>query len=121
MVEFIDGKPTDTELDSMVDKIEEFGRKFKPAKGKYYIILDDFQTSVGGIELSEKHSEQTRIGTIIACGEQVDEYTPLRYKKGDKIFIEFHSGTKLHVLRYFIIDEKFRLVFEEEILGQLKE
>ena len=90
-------------------------------KFSFLALPDDFQTTVGGIELSEKHSEQTRMGTIITCGDQVDEYTPLRYKKGDKIFIEFHSGTKLHVLRYFIIDEKFRVVFEEEILGQLEE
>lgn len=113
--------PTDFELDSMVKRIEEFGEKFIPAKGKYYVILDDFQTSIAGVELSDKHAEQTRMATVVGVGEPIDDYTKCRYKKGDRVMIEFQSGTKLHLLSYCVMDEKFRVVFEEEILGKIEE
>lgn len=120
MVEKQSVYPSDFEFESMVDKIEEFAKNFEPSKGKYYIVLDDFQTTVGGVEMPEKHSEQTRIATVHGVGDPADEYSKPRYRVGDRVLIEFHSGTKLHILSYYVMDEKFRVVFEEEILGKIR-
>ncbi len=102
-------------LDMAVDRIMDFGRRFKPAPMRYYVILDEFQSSVGGVLMPELHSEQSRIGTVISRGIGCTYYEP-----GDKVIIQFHIGVKLHLLAFYITDEKFRVVHEDEILGTIE-
>jgi len=104
------------ELDTAVDRILEFGKRFKPAPTRCYVILDQFQESVGGVLMPELHSEQSRIGTVIAVGDGVTYYQP-----GDRIITQFHLGVKLHLLSYYVTDEKFRVLHEDEILGTIYE
>ena len=106
---------SEEKLDAMVDKIEDFGKRFQPAPMRYYVILDDFQESVGGVLMPETHSEQSRIGTIISGGIGCTYYNP-----GEKVVIQFHIGVKLHLLSHYITGEKFRVVHEDEILGIIR-
>ena len=104
------------DLDTAVDKILAFGRRFKPAPMRCYVILDQFQESVGGVLMPDLHSEQSRIGTIVSVGDGVTYYKP-----GDRIITQFHLGVKLHLLSYYVTDEKFRVLHEDEILGTIME
>ena len=67
--------------------------------------------------LPEKHSEETRTGIIIACGEDVDK----KFKPGDKILVAFFSGVTLHFPGESILDDTIRMITQSEIMALIKE
>ena len=71
----------------------------------------------GGIVLPDTHGEESRIGSIIAVGEEVDK----KYQPGDKILIAFFSGTPLHFPDEGILDDTVRIITQSEIMAKISE
>ena len=74
-------------------------------------------TTKGGIVLPDAHSEESRLGTIIAIGDEVDK----KFKVGDQILVAFFSGIVLHFPGEGIIDDTVRMVTESEIMAKVEE
>ena len=87
----------------------------KPQKKNIYVVLDGFLDYKGLVILPEKHKEQTRVGTVIACGEAVERYVP-----GDRILMSYYTGTVLHLMQLDMRDERHRMMSEEEGLGTVE-
>lgn len=71
----------------------------------------------GGIVLPDTHSEESRIGTIIAVGDECDK----KFQPGDKILIAFFSGTPLHFPDQGILDDTVRIITQEHIMAKIGE
>ncbi len=72
----------------------------------------------GGVWLPEKHGgEWSRTGEIIALGDDVDKE---RYKVGDKIFADWHSGVVISDMVTHR-DDTVRIITPEDVLGWLEE
>jgi co-chaperonin GroES (HSP10) len=84
----------------------------KPQKENIYVVLDGFLDYKGLVVLPEKHKEQTRVGTVIAIGDEVDRYVP-----GDRILMSYYTGTVLHLMQLDMRDERHRMMSQEEGLG----
>ena len=84
----------------------------KPQKKNIYVVLDGFLDYKGLVVLPERHKEQSRIGTVIATGDEVK-----RYKPRDRILMSYYTGTVLHLMQLDMRDERHRMMSEEEGLG----
>lgn len=71
----------------------------------------------GGLILPDMHSEESRLGTIIAIGEEVDK----KFKLGDQVLIAFFSGTCLHFPGEGITDDTVRMIVQSEIMALVEE
>lgn len=91
--------------------------KLSPWGDRLYIILDDPKESVGLIQLPEKHSERSRIATVISIGEGVTHF-----KVGDKVLISYYTGIFVHLpdLAYRSKEDLHRIVREDEILARIE-
>lgn len=69
-----------------------------------------------GLILPEKHSEESRLGTVIAIGDEVDK----KFKVGDQILIAFFSGTVLHFPGEGLTDDTVRMITESEIMAKVE-
>ena len=114
----------------------------KPGKGRVFVELipvSERQTS-GGIWLPDKHAEQSRIGTVLGyspdnSGKRMWWYIcsaihkilpalfkfcePL-FKPGDKVFINFFSGTGVDYPDSGYHYDTHRFLAETEILGLIE-
>ena len=89
----------------------------KPGKGRVFVELipvSERQTS-GGIWLPDKHAEQSRIGTVLAVADDVPSI-----KVGDKVFINFFSGTGVDYPDSGYHYDTHRFLAETEILGLIE-
>ena len=84
----------------------------KPQKKNIYVVLDGFLDYKGLVMLPERHKEQSRVGTVIAVGDEVT-----RYKARDRILMSYYTGTVLHLMQLDMRDERHRMMSEEEGLG----
>jgi co-chaperonin GroES (HSP10) len=84
----------------------------KPQRNNIYVVLDGFLEYKGNVFIPDRHSEQTRIGTVIAIGDKVTRYAP-----GDRIVMSYYTGTVLHLMQLDMRDERHRMMSEEEGLG----
>ena len=98
----------------MADKTpSDFG--LEPREKNVYLELDDIpKKSAGGIWLSDEQSTPSRIGTILSCGPEATTYVP-----GDRVIISSISGEPLYLWQYGILDGKWRVVHETNILGRV--
>ena len=71
----------------------------------------------GGVILPDTHSEETRIGTIIAIGDEVDK----KYQPGNTILVQFFSGTVLHFPGSSMTNDTIRMITQSEIMALIKE
>jgi len=71
----------------------------------------------GGIVLPDTHGEESRIGIIIAVGNEVDK----RHKPGDKVLISFVMGTPLHFPDAGILDDTVRIITQSNIMAKIEE
>ena len=71
----------------------------------------------GGIVLPDNHPEESRIGIIIAVGNEVDK----RHQPGDKILISFVMGTPLHFPDEGILDDTVRIITQSNIMAKISE
>ena len=70
----------------------------------------------GGVILPEMHSEESRLGTILALGDEVDE----KFKVGDQILIAFFSGTVLHFPGEGMTNDTIRMITQSEIMAKVE-
>lgn len=94
-------------------------------------------TTRGGIVLPDVHGEESRTGSIIAVGEDVDriespiflrlwnailkfftgkDHRKKKHNPGDKIVISFVSGTPLHFPSEGILDDTIRVITQSNIM-----
>ena len=71
----------------------------------------------GGVILPDSHSEESRLGTILAIGDEVDK----KFKIGDQILIAFFSGTILHFPGEGMSDDTVRMITQSEIMALVEE
>ena len=70
----------------------------------------------GGVILPDSHSEESRLGTIIALGDEVDS----KFKLGDQILVAFFSGIVLHFPGEGMSDDTIRMITQSEIMAKVK-
>ena len=92
--------------------------KIKPHGKRVYTILDMVrERQVGSIILADKHAEHTRVGTVMAVGERVEDYAP-----GDRVLVSYYSGVVIDTPELNIKgdgQDVHRMLVEDEILGHL--
>ena len=77
--------------------------------------VEEFKTP-GGIIVPDNHSEESRIGEVIACGETVKNFKP-----GDRILVEWIIGTCIHLIAEGVSDDTNRIIPESQILCKVIE
>ena len=92
------------------------GLTIEPKGNRMYILLDEFQEQVGQIYMPQKHSEQDRFATVIACGDEVT-----MYEEGDRILVSYYAGNRIHLIKYNITDDRHRIISEEEVKAKVTE
>lgn len=91
--------------------------KIEPNEKRIYVQLEPVEEKkVGSLYVPDNHSERSRIGRVIATGDEVTRYVP-----GDRIFMSFYSGVVTEFPQYGMLGDVHRIVREEEILGKLAE
>ena len=71
----------------------------------------------GGVIIPENHSEESRLGTIIALGDEVDK----KFVVGDQILVAFFSGTVLHFPGEGLTDDTIRMITHSEIMAKMEQ
>ena len=87
----------------------------------YAIFKPIEESKVGVIIVPDKHSERSRLATIMAIGEEV-----INYDVGDTILVSTYTGVRLHLVGKELFGEKVneethRILREEEILAKCVE
>ena len=86
---------------------------------RIFLVLDPIKEKViKGVVIPDKHSERTRVATIVDIGAEVK-----RYRVGDRVIVSPYTGVRLHLPDMYIDgreieEETFRVAREEEILGK---
>ena len=91
-------------------------KKVSPLHDYVYLELDEFQEKVGSIILAPKHSETSRLGTIIAAGPEC-KYL----KDGDRVLVYWNIGTHIDELGDSGPSDRVRFAHEEDILAVVTE
>ena len=71
----------------------------------------------GGIIIPDDHPEETRLGTVIATGDEVDK----KFQPGNTILVQFFSGTVLHLPGSSMIDDTIRMITQSEVMAKIEE
>jgi co-chaperonin GroES (HSP10) len=114
--------------------------KIIPWDKRVYVKLDKVEEkkSEGGILLPDKHSEESRLATILAIGDMVNEERTRRrkwfqiwkrrkwidgteIKPGQRIVVQFYAGISLHMVTGGMLDDTRRLITESNILCLVEE
>jgi len=91
----------------------DFLAEMTPGPRRMFILMDEFQeVSEGGVILPEEHSEQHRVATI----GQVGPGCYHGYMPGDQVVVGWFAGTVLHLMKYGISGDRYRIVMEDEVL-----
>jgi len=91
--------------------------KIIPKKGSLLVELNPVQQrKVNGVWIADKHSEKIRIATILDVGKDVTEY-----KKGDKIVVNYYTGSILYILDMRWLDDTHKIIMEDNVLGKIEE
>ena len=88
-----------------LNSVEEVSKKIKRDDGTETELI-----------LPEKHSEESRVGIVIACGEDVDK----KFQPGNKILIAYFSGTCLHFPNEGVLDDTIRMIVQSEIMAKVE-
>jgi len=94
--------------------------KVKPLGRAILVKLDPVQKKEikPGLWVSDKHSEQTRTGTILALGDEVDKE---KFKVGDRIGIMYYTGNIVYLYEEGWYDDTHRIITEDEIPFKLED
>ena len=100
--------------------------KIIPKKNRLYVFLDKkidtykvYDELLGKeieMQISEDSAQQTRIGTVMAKGEDVK-----LYEVGDRVAISYWSGIYINIYPLGYRDERHKICTEEEILFEVGE
>lgn len=87
------------------------------------LVFKDKEGKAFSMKAPETHSERTRAATIMAIGD--DPEMRQHFKVGDRIFLSWHAGTRLHLLDKIIYgrtwpEDLLRVVRSEEVLVKLE-
>ena len=96
---------------------------------RIFVILDEFKTTkeitledgrTMTINLPDKHSERSRVGTIVALGKDIVN----GWNIGDRVLLSTYAGTRVHLIGaeafgQEIDEDRFRVIREEEIVAQV--
>lgn len=72
--------------------------------------------SIAKLELPEKHSEDTRIGRVVAVGPDAAERG---FDAGDQVVVTFVAGAILHFPADNITDDTHRIISYREVLCKI--
>jgi co-chaperonin GroES (HSP10) len=99
---------------------------------RLFILCDAVEErKVGSIIIADKHSERSRLATVLAVGDKVKHpgkwwqfWLRPHFKPGDRILISWYTGVHLHVFgdKVFgqeIDEDRHRFVMEGEILTKV--
>lgn len=92
---------------------------FKPIGRRMYAVLNsvDERKTAGGLYITAKHSELTRIAEIKAKGDGCE--TPVEV--GDKVLLTFHAGVVIDATNENLAtNDCHRIISEDEILAVLE-
>ena len=93
-------------------ELKLFGRRI------YAVLNPVGEKQVGSIVIPGMHSELTRLATIKAVGEKVENF-----KVGDQVLISYHSGVVIQPVEdgFTPSNDIFRILTEDEILAKIVE
>ena len=87
--------------------------KIYPKGNRVYILLEKVEEKmVGSIYVQDKHSEKTRIGKVIATGEDANDY-----KVDDKVLVQYYAGVVIDLFGEGMDDDTHRIVNASNILA----
>ena len=90
--------------------------KIYPSGNRVYIVLNRVEgNKVGEVYLPDKHSEESRIGEIMAIGADV-----IDHKVGDKVLVQFYAGVTIHLIAEGITDDTHRILNASNILATVE-
>lgn len=92
---------------------------FKPIGRRVYAVLNQVEErqTAGGLYISAKHSELTRIAEIVAIGAECEK--PINV--GDKVLVTFHAGVVIDATGdNLATNDCHRILSEDEILAVLE-
>lgn len=114
--------------------------KLLPWGKRILVRLDKVKekTTEGGVILPDMHSEESRVGTILAIGDGVNEERTRRrkwfqfwkrkkwiegteIKKGQRILVQFYAGISVHMVGENILDDTLRIITESNIQSLVEE
>ena len=90
--------------------------KILPQGTRVYILLDAHKSQAGSIILPEKHSERSRIATVMGVGGDVT-----RYKVGDRGLVSWYVGVIMNIPGMDMREDHHRMCSEDEILAKVEE
>ena len=92
--------------------------KFKPCGKRLLVKLTPVKEkkTKGGVILPDTHVEESRIGTIMAVGEEVDE----EFKPGNTVVLQFFCGDVVHFPGEGMTDDTVRIITQSEIWGLIE-
>lgn len=94
--------------------------KIIPTGKRLYVEFDPVEEKVleSGIVVPRDHSELTRLGTILAVGERVEEDV---FQVGNRVMMPYIAGYNIYFPDTGIISETLRIVSQENILCKIEE
>ncbi len=91
--------------------------KVVPLGNRLLVELEDIdEKRVDKIFLSSKHSERTRVGTVMDVGPDVTQF-----KVGDKILLHYLVGVIVYLYENRWLKPNYRIVTEDEIPAKIEE
>ncbi len=93
--------------------------KIQPIGHRLYVKLNTVKEcqSKGGVWLPDKHSEPSRVGTVVEIGDEVKRFVP-----GDTVAVSYFSGVVLHFQEIEDVGDGpdvHRIFVEDEILAKI--
>ena len=89
-----------------------------PCGNNLYVKLNkvgELKTA-GGVIIPDMHSEESRIGKVIAKGDKVRNF-----EVGDTILVEWVIGMCIHLVAEGVQDDTHRIISESQIACKIKE
>jgi len=90
--------------------------KIIPQGSRVYLVLDEHKEKEGSIYLPEKHSERSRVATVIEVGKEVK-----LYEKDDRVLVSWYTGVIMNVMGMDMKADLHRMLNEDEILAKVEE
>jgi len=90
--------------------------KIIPHGNRVYLFADKHKEQTGTIFLPERHSERSRVATVMGVGNEVT-----KWKKGDRVLISWYVGVIIAIIGMDFEADRHRMVTEDEILGKVEE
>ncbi len=109
-------------------RFELFGKRM------YVILAGVGEKKVGSVWIPDKHSEQSRIGTVIGVGKDTRTWWQrllrkrsdgvTKYRVGDRILVSYYSGVTVNMPEMAgkgDLMDTHRIMVEDEILAAVRD